>query len=264
MTCLVTFRTRTRRGLTVGGFLGDGVPPRASAAEPSVELPAQVEAWEKADIYPRIDAYVETMHVDLGDRVHKDQLLATLRAPELQAEHVRRVRLVDQAQADLQVRRAEVATLEAKLVALQAFRDRQRTILQRTEALVSQGALMEDRLDEARFAFESAEANLKSGEADVAAGMAMLGAAEVAVEVARAEQDQAQTMVDYLQIRAPFDGVIAKRLVDAGEYVRPPTSGGVAMLRLVNDQKVRVVAHVSTDDAQRVRIGQRAVVDSLR
>src|SRR5262249_28665851 len=57
----------------------------------------------------------------------------------------------------------------------------------------------------------------------------------LALEVARARRDQLRIELDRAAIRAPFDGSVAARLVDAGNYVRP----GAVMFRLVQDDPLK-------------------------
>ena len=48
-----------------------------------VNLPAQFEAYQEVNIYPKVNAYVKNVLVDIGTEVKKGQLLMVLEAPEL-------------------------------------------------------------------------------------------------------------------------------------------------------------------------------------
>lgn len=48
-----------------------------------LKLPAQLAAYQQVSIFPKVNAYVKTVAVDIGDRVKTGQLLMTLEAPEL-------------------------------------------------------------------------------------------------------------------------------------------------------------------------------------
>jgi len=50
----------------------------------SIRLPAQLAAYQQVSIFPKVNAYVKTVSVDIGDKVKEGQLLMTLEAPELQ------------------------------------------------------------------------------------------------------------------------------------------------------------------------------------
>lgn len=48
-----------------------------------INLPGELESFYETDIFPRVSSYISKIHVDIGDRVKKGQLLAELEAPEL-------------------------------------------------------------------------------------------------------------------------------------------------------------------------------------
>ena len=49
-------------------------------------LPGQTAAWFESTIYARVNGYVAQWLVDIGDHVKKDQVLALIETPELDAE----------------------------------------------------------------------------------------------------------------------------------------------------------------------------------
>lgn len=56
------------------------------------------------------------------------------------------------------------------------------------------------------------------------------------VDAAKADYKAAAANLDYLQIRAPFDGVVTARNVNLGAYVGPGGQGGAVPLFVVQDQ----------------------------
>lgn len=64
----------------------------------TVTLPAEVRAFQHATLYAKVSGYLKTIAADKGDRVRKDQVLATLEAPDVEQQ-------VLAAQADLELRR---------------------------------------------------------------------------------------------------------------------------------------------------------------
>lgn len=57
-----------------------------SKVQKSVEFPAQLLPYLNAKLYARVQGYVKNMNVDIGDRVHKGQMLAVITAPEVNAK----------------------------------------------------------------------------------------------------------------------------------------------------------------------------------
>lgn len=72
----------------------------------TLTLPGEVRGWYTSTIYARVSGYVAKWIVDIGDRVKKDQVLATLDTPELDSQ-------LEAAQHQLAVADAEVKVREA-------------------------------------------------------------------------------------------------------------------------------------------------------
>src|SRR5258706_252977 len=66
----------------------------ASPPTIAVNLPATTLAFTAANIFARVSGYIQKRHVDIGDRVKKDQLLLEIYAPEIEHQ-------ISQAQAQL-------------------------------------------------------------------------------------------------------------------------------------------------------------------
>jgi len=69
-----------------------------------------------------------------------------------------------------------------------------------------------------------------------------------ALAVAKARQEQLRIEVERAAIRAPFDGSVATRMVDAGNYVRP----GTAVFRLVQDDPLKFRGEIPERDVPSV------------
>jgi RND family efflux transporter MFP subunit len=78
--------------------------------------------------------------------------------------------------------------------------------------------------------------------------------AEQDVEQARVARDRARLDLNGAAVRAPFDGVVAERLQQAGEFV----AGGAPLLRLVNERDLEVVARAPMTTADTVTAGADA------
>jgi RND family efflux transporter MFP subunit len=86
----------------------DVVSPKASADADEIALPGSTSAFNDTPIYARTSGYVKRWYVDIGARVRKGQLLATIETPELDQQ-------LQQAQADLE--NAEANLQLAKITA---------------------------------------------------------------------------------------------------------------------------------------------------
>jgi multidrug efflux pump subunit AcrA (membrane-fusion protein) len=70
--------------------------------------PGQIEAFEQTPLFAKLPAYVEKLHVDIGDRVEADQLLVDLFLPELKDELRQKEAALVQAQAEIELATAAV------------------------------------------------------------------------------------------------------------------------------------------------------------
>lgn len=83
---------------------------------------------------------------------------------------------------------------------------------------------------------------------------AQLQEAVAQLEAAKAELKRAQLDLEYMTIRAPFDGALQERHVEVGDFVK----SGDPIARFVDNRKIIVTANVSEFDAGYVRTGQSA------
>lgn len=149
-------------------------------AAKKVELPAEILPFEQAPIFARVEGYVRELKVDMGDRVTKGQLLAVIEAPELQTRYA-------EYQAELQAAKARLQSSS------DAFKRLQQAANAKTPGIVAPIDLEKSRN---QYLADSA-------------------AYEAAIQLARSHQQVA----GYLQIRAPFSGVITSRDADRGSLV---------------------------------------------
>lgn len=83
---------------------------------------------------------------------------------------------------------------------------------------------------------------------------AKLQEAAAQLEMARAELARAELDIEYMVIRAPFDGALQDRMVEIGDYLK----SGDPVAFFVDDRKLIVSADVSEFDANQVRKGNSA------
>ena len=260
---------------------------------------ASVHGFQDTEIRAKLGGYVKSigivdkLEVDVGSRVKKGDVLATLDIPEMQNELAEKTAMV--AQKESAVIQAEAAIAEADSVVLQsraaldqvnsrtaekeAMLKLNETKLRRLSKLAAAGTIGQDNLDEARFDVDVAKASLASVKADVQAAIANIQAAEASVrkvkadrksaeatvKVAKSTVDRLKTMIDYTVMRAPYDGVVTKRMVDLGSYVQPAENNSAAMPVFVLTQisKVRIMVAVPNNNVARVHPGQSVVFDSI-
>ncbi|MBA3315529.1 MAG: efflux RND transporter periplasmic adaptor subunit [Planctomycetota bacterium] len=257
----------------------------------TVEMPGTVEGYETADLYAKVGGYLGSIVVDIGDEVHKGQELAKLWVPELKNEVTRKQAAIRQAESEVAQASAAVTQAEAGLTAARAAEVEAKTGLaehqakvrfqqlehQRFSRLAAQQSIELQVADEAKYKLEAAEAAVAAAEARVHTATAQAEAAkanvaraeadrtsaQANVAVMQADADHAETMLAYALVRAPFDGVILRRNVDAGAFIRAGEQAGSPLLTIARVDKVRVVVDVPMADARLLDRGDRAVLTRL-
>jgi len=263
--------------------------PERQPVRHTVEQPGQIEGFEQTPLYAKIAGYVARWNVDMGDRVTAGQVLAELSVPELKEQLRQKEAAV--ALAEAQVGEAErtlaaaEATLkksEAALKLAEAGRTRAESNYVRWEAeygrirrLAPLGSATHSNLDETADALKSAEAARDENRANIALATAAVNEskaqrdrAAAGIKVAQANSQGADAdrrhtvaLLDYTQIRAPFDGVVAKRGIDVGHLVQAPTgAGGVPLFVVTRTDPVRIFVEVPEADAPLLKDGTPAVV----
>ncbi|MGP0067840.1 MAG: efflux RND transporter periplasmic adaptor subunit [Isosphaeraceae bacterium] len=236
----------------------DPDPPAIRVIQPPVrdivrvvDQPSFIEAYERTSVYPKLTAYIKEWKVDIGDRVKKDQVLATLFVPELEEDYEtkkasvelaqRQIELakekVEVAEADVKAARARVVEAQAQLDRYQAEVERWDTEVKRLTEEVKKGVVDAKVLEESTHQWKSsiaardgskavirtAQAELMSKQATYSKAKVDVGVAEADLKVAQSEERRLKAWVGYLKLPAPFDGVIVARNANTFDFVLPST-----------------------------------------
>jgi RND family efflux transporter MFP subunit len=182
----------------------------------TLRLPGELQAYEVVSIYPKVTAFVDSISVDRGSLVKSGQLMARLLAPELAAQRA-------EAQSKLQGAEAQRVEAEAKLASDEGTYQRLKT------ASGTPGVVAGNDL----------EVSQKAVEADRARVDAVSGS----VQAAKASLQSIAEIEGYLQIRAPFDGVVTERNVHPGALVGS-SSAQVPMVTVEKTNRLRLLVPV--------------------
>jgi membrane fusion protein, multidrug efflux system len=185
----------------------------------TVHLPGEIEPYEVVAIFPRVNGFVKSISVDRGSHVRAGQDIAQLEAPELIAQR-------SEAQSKLQAAKAQFAAAEAKAASDEGTYEHLKA------AAATPGVVAGNDLFVAQKALDVDRSQLKAQQENVNAAQQSL-------------QAIAQTEA-YLQVKAPFDGVVTERNVHPGALVGPAGASGSAlpMLRIETLSRLRVVVPV--------------------
>ncbi len=241
-------------------------------------------AVEMAQVTPSVSGTIQDVRVTDTQSVKKGDILvvidpsdATLALAQAQAELGRATRRVKSyvandsgLNAQVAARDAEEKGAVAQLNAAEADFERAKIDLKRREALSASGSVSGDELSRAKNAYASSKANLSSAKAAITQARAnrnaTLGSKEAnavliagvdeehnpEVALARARLEQAELDLARTIIRAPVDGVVAKRQVQLGQRVQ----AGTPLMAVVPIQNMHVDANFKEGQLEKVRAGQ--------
>jgi RND family efflux transporter MFP subunit len=238
--------------LALGGLLGGfcraeekNAAPFVAAAKVTrgeiyreVSFDSELRPYQEVELHARVTGYLESLKVDAGDSVQENQVLAVLDVPELKIE-------IENALASQRRSKAEVERAQA------TYEEAHAAYTRITKTSAAQPNLI-------------AQQDLDAAKAKDRTAAAALDSATEQGNVASTEVKKLRTMADYTQITAPFTGVITKRYTDPGALIQAGTSSGtVPLVRLSQNDKLRVVfpisvsyvAHVKVGDPVEIRIG---------
>jgi macrolide-specific efflux system membrane fusion protein len=220
--------------LLKGCFFPTVAPPRyitAPAAvadiEQTVLASGTLQPFLLVDVGAQVSGQVKALKVALGDKVAKGQVIANI----------------------------DPATQQNALLTAQATLEQQKAQRLSQEAIVAQDKLALARQSttfaaeaSSRQDLETAQTQLKSAQASLAATNALIKQATVAV-------NNAGVNLGYTQIVAPIDGVVVAIQTKQGQTVNAVQSAPT-IVKLANLATMTVKAQISEADVVRVRPGQ--------
>ena len=275
-------------------------PLRKTLVQKTVQ-PGQLEAFSTTPIHAKVGGFVDQVAVDIGDRVRgpqrdaagmvqePGQILALLSAPEIEQEWRQKAASVEQVRSEVLQSEAAVKVAvsmqeSARAAVRECVAGQQRASaqfekwtaeLERIRMLAEARTVTGKLLEETEFQYRAADASRTEADAKLGSAEAALNEATVSIEksqadlqavksrlqVAEADRDRVTATRDYLQIRAPFDGIITERRVDAGHLVQPARGADDAPLFvLIQADTLRLFVDVPEAEATLVEIGRPAKI----
>lgn len=239
----------------------------------------------------QIQGQIQQLLVNEGDHVKAGQLLATIAPQEFKADQAYFTHSeegytaqVQQAEAALryqelqtrdQITQAEAALAGAESQQAEATAELERARLdyERASNLFKQGIVAPQVNDQARTAFQAAQARVQTLRKQVdaqkaAVALARSNAEQIAVRrtqlegsrhqvaAAAAQKQKAQVRLGYTEIRSPIDGMVDTRAALQGEIINPAQP----ILTLINEDGFWVRADVPETEIDRIHLGDHMTV----
>jgi RND family efflux transporter MFP subunit len=212
----------------------------------SLTLAGQFQPYQQVDLHAKVSGYIRWIKVDIGDKVHLGEVLATLEVPELQDQ-------LQGAQADVRHTQSEITRAQSEVVSAQATDAALHAEYTRLAEASKEkpGLIAEQELDDARAKDQQAAAQIGVAKASLDAMQQQLG-------VSNATSHRFQTLSNYEQIVAPFTGVVTMRYADTGSLIQAGQDSNTQTLPVVQvaqSDLLRLRMPVPESDVPYINIG---------
>ncbi|MBL6957780.1 MAG: efflux RND transporter periplasmic adaptor subunit [Rhodospirillales bacterium] len=181
----------------------------------TVPVIGRLLAAQAGVVAARISSPVAEIKANVGDRVEKGAIIASL--------------IKDSLQWKRQLRAAEVKEEESALKTAQVQVDQRNQELKRLKGLRKSAAFSQARYDDKQQ--------------EVYKARSAVGEAQAALQTARANLKLAEIDLYNADIRAPFGGVVSKRHTEVGSYL----TTGSPVVTLINDLDLEIEADVPAE-----------------
>jgi HlyD family secretion protein len=204
----------------------------------------------------QISGQILEILADFNTQVQKGQIIARI---DPQSFELR----VSQTRADVDAAGSAVAVATSALSAQKAelgrvkvnLADAERD-LNRKKMLVEKKFISPAELDKARTVYDSTREQQKAVEAQIEVARSQIASAQAAVKQREALLKQSQVDLERTIIRAPVDGTVILRNVDAGQTVAASLQAPVLFTIARDLRDMQVEAAIDEADVGRLRVGQ--------
>ncbi len=181
---------------------------------PFITASGKIEAANSANLSTRMMGFVKNIHVKVGDKVKKGQLLLSINNTDLQAK---------------------LAQVNASITeATAAFNNAQKDF-NRFKNLFADGSASQKELDDMTAHYTMAKARL---------------------EAAKQMKNEIQAQFAYVNIRAPFSGVVTNKFIKKGDMANP----GTPLISVETPTLFQVITMVPESDITKIKPGTKVNV----
>jgi len=182
---------------------------------------AEIKPFTSADLAPRITGHILSIAVREGDLVQEGDVVCVIDDREF-ADRTSAIQ-------------SETSAARQRLTGAQSVYETQRLVTERDEKLFKSGAISKEALERSQSALDSARAAVEAYQETIKGLEKNVGAATL--------------QSDYTRVKAPFSGVITKRLAEPGDLAVP----GKPVLTMEQPSPVKVVAQIPQELVKKLK-----------
>lgn len=203
----------------------------------------------------KVMARIAKIYADEGDTVVANQLLIELDSADLQAQ-------INQAEANVSQMQVNIIQAEAKLKAetenikiLEINADKAKVDYDRACKQKEADVITQESFENYKKAYQTTNAQLTAAQAQLKVVKAQVESAIAAVNSGKAQVEVLSTQMRNMHLYSPFNGIIAKRWLLAGDIAQP----GQTILTINNSENLWVSVYIEETKLKNIRLGQDAI-----
>ena len=229
-------------------------PPATASVAPvtrgdlasTLTVAGEFQPYQEVELHAKVSGYIRSIKVDIGDRVRKGQVLATLEVPELNAQVAGSEAQIRHSQSEIGRSQSGVSLAQANYAAYHAAYTRLAEAAKRRPGLVA-----EQELDDSRAKDLDAAAKVDVAKAALEASQEQLG-------ISKADHQRVTALQGYSVVTAPFNGVVTMRYADVGSLIQAGTASdtqSMPVVKLAQSDLLRLRMPVPEQDVPFIKMG---------
>lgn len=236
--------------------MGGAVPVTLESMQPSTlrdqaEFVGTLDAQAGVVLQPEANGRITRIYVSSGDQVAAGDPIMELSADRSQAELSAALASVSAAQSARDNSRAQLQSLVAQRIRIEADVKLQDTEFERTQRLVEAGAQSQQELDEVERDRNAATASLTAAREEIEAAQASLAQAEAFLEQSQATAEATREDLLDKTVTAPIAGVVGDIPVELGDYVQP----GATLTTITQNEVLELEIDVPAEQIGEIQLG---------
>ncbi|MBE9066523.1 efflux RND transporter periplasmic adaptor subunit [Leptolyngbya cf. ectocarpi LEGE 11479] len=243
-------------GAPEGPPMGGAVPVTLEVMQPETlrdqaSFVGTLDAQAGVVLQPEANGRITRIYVSSGDRVEAGAPIMELSADRSQAELSAALASISAAQSARDNSRAQLQSLVAQRIRIEADVKLQNTEFARTKRLVEAGAQSQQELDEVERDRDAAIASLAAAKQEIGAAQASLAQAEAFLEQSQATADATREDLLDKTVTAPIAGVVGDIPVELGDYVQP----GGTLTTITQNESLELEIDIPAEQLSKVSLG---------
>lgn len=214
---------------------------------------AHIES-DNVQIGSKILGRIAHLYAAEGDTIKKNTLLVELDSLDLLAQRNQTLAMLEQANSQLEQTKARLNFDTQTIKVYEVSNEKAKEDFDRAKVQIAGDVITKEQYDHFMKAWETTKAQLEAAKSQLSVSRAQIESANSAIGLANAQIQVIETQLTHTKLYAPFDGIIAKRWLLAGDIVQP----GQSVFSLTGETERWVMVYLEETKVSELRMNQTA------